>query len=94
MQGIITEKKTISKISKVKLKAARDGALLGFFLGGTIAVLSLACYAVAQLEDPGRAVGAIWTVWCFLLFNFWYANSQARKVIDAWRAKRKSSIRR
>ena len=55
MQGI-TEKKTIQKVSKVKLKAARDGALLGFFIGGTIAVLSLACYAVAQLEDLGGLV--------------------------------------
>lgn len=94
MQGVITKKATIQKASKIKLRAARDGALLGFFIGGTIAVLSLACYAVAQLEDPGRAVGAIWAVWCFLLFNFWYANSPARKVIDAWRAKRKSGVRR
>lgn len=72
---------------EARRKAARDGALLGFFIGGTIAVLSLACFAMAQLEEP-QAVGWMWAVWAFLLYNFWFANSPYYPAYKAWRAKR------
>lgn len=75
------------------MRAARDGALLGFFLGGTVAVMSLACYAIGWMADP-RAVGFIWGAWAFLLWNFWYANSEIRKLIDKKRAQRRDAHQR
>ena len=85
MQGIEKDAGFKRERMAMRHKAARDGALLGFFIGGTIAVLCLACYAMASLEDP-RAVAAVWFIWWFLILNFWWANSPFYQLYKTWRS--------
>ena len=67
----------------------RNAILVAFFLGGTILMVSIACYIIACCQYPPHGFKYVWFGWMFLLANFWWANSPFYEDLKAWKERRR-----